>query len=77
MIEDNPEIPEIELDISIAEVKPRKLRAFSHPPEPSAIDRMAALSDPEVAEKVSEFDDWERRYQEMVEDLRSLWGHGL
>lgn len=74
--EDWDDLPEIELNIRSEEViaKPRKLRIAGLPAEPSAVEKLGAVVDPEVQKKLEDYDKARARFDEMLADLRALWG---
>ena len=72
----NPDIPDFDLQVTEIRSESRK---FQHPlpakPEPAAIDRLAAITDPEAAERVAEVDGHNAR-AEAGEMVDTLWSCG-
>jgi len=73
--DDWDDLPAIELNIRSEEViaKPRKLRTAGLPAEPSVVEKLAAVVDPDAKKKVEDYDKARASFDEMLADLRSLW----
>jgi len=72
-------IPEIKLDIRSESItaKPRRLGPWPpKPPEPSAVDRLAAAVDPGAAERVAKVYATRARVDEAADELRALFKRG-
>jgi hypothetical protein len=71
----NPEIPEYDLDIRSEEITATKRKLGTWPPtppEPSAVDRLAATVDPRAAERVAEIEAERAGAASMIQDMKNL-----